>query len=319
MKKIIALNVVVILGVMSSLSIFIINHYLNRINRVDAGFQMRNPSEEDFEKDPYNGQDIMDPRDVQWGEPDSLNDEHLLNILLVGQDRRPGEGRQRSDTMILISINQRKRKVAMISFLRDLYVQIPGYSNNRLNASYAFGGFELLKSTLKTNFGITIDNCFEVDFTGFRALIDAVDGIDITLTKEEADAVGLGTVEGQNHLNGKQALTYARLRKVGTDFGRTKRQRTVLLAAFQKIRKISFTDLLRLLEDTLPYLTTDMTNSEIYLLLLKLFPLVTSVKIDSYYIPPDGAYSNLYINEMDILYPNLPKIRELLKEEYMPF
>lgn len=318
MKKIIALNVVVILGVMSSLSIFIINHYLNRINRVDA-FQRVDPADEDFETDPYNGQDVMDPRDVKWDDPESLNDGRLLNILLVGQDRRPGEGRQRSDTMIVISINQRKRKVAMISFLRDLYVQIPGYSNNRLNASYTFGGFELLKSSLYTNFGITIDSCFEVDFTGFRALIDAVDGIDITLTKEEAEAVGLGTVEGQNHLNGKQALTYARLRKVGTDFGRTKRQRTVLLAAFQKVRKIGFTDLLRLLEDTLPYLTTDMTNSEIYLTLLKLFPLVTSAKIDSYSIPGEGTYSNLYINGMDILYPNLAKIREQLKNEYLPF
>ena len=319
MKKIIALNVIVILGVMSSLSIFIINHYLNRINRVDAAFQRIDPADEDFEKDPYSGQDVMDPRDVKWEDPESLNDEHLLNILLVGQDRRPGEGRQRADTMIVISINQRKRKVAMISFLRDLYVQIPGYSSNRLNASYTFGGFELLKNTLHTNFGITIDSCFEVDFAGFRALIDAVDGIDITLTKEEAERVGGGTTEGLNHLNGKQALTYARIRQIGTDFGRTKRQRTVLLAAFQKIRKIGFTDLLRLLEDTLPYLTTDMTNSEIYLTMMKLFPLVTSAKIDSYYIPPEGTYSNLYINEMDILYPNLPKIRELLKNEYMPF
>ena len=319
MKKIIALNVIVILGVMSSLSIFIINHYLNRINRVDAAFQRIDPADEDFEKDPYSGQDVMDPRDVKWEDPESLNDEHLLNILLVGQDRRPGEGRQRADTMIVISINQRKRKVAMISFLRDLYVQIPGYSSNRLNASYTFGGFELLKNTLHTNFGITIDSCFEVDFAGFRALIDAVDGIDITLTQEEAERVGGGTTEGLNHLNGKQALTYARIRQIGTDFGRTKRQRTVLLAAFQKIRKIGFTDLLRLLEDTLPYLTTDMTNSEIYLTMMKLFPLVTSAKIDSYYIPPEGTYSNLYINEMDILYPNLPKIRELLKNEYMPF
>ena len=319
MKKVIALNIVVIIGVMSALGIFIVNHYLNSINRVEAGMQGVDPADEDFETDPYSGQDIMDPNDVKWDETESLKDEHLLNILLVGQDRRPGEGRQRSDTMIVISINQKKRKVAMISFLRDLYVQIPGYSSNRLNASYSFGGFELLKSTLYTNFGITIDSCFEVDFTGFRALIDAVDGIDITLTKEEADAIGLGTVEGQNHLNGKQALSYARLRKIGTDFGRTKRQRTVLLAAFQKVRKIGFTDLLRLLEDTLPYLTTDMTNSEIYLTILKLFPLVTSVKIDSYYVPPEGTYTNLYINGMAILYPNLPKIRELLKNEYMPF
>ena len=319
MKKIIALNVVVILGVMSALSAFIINHYLNRINRVDAAFQRIEPADEDFEKDPYSGQDVMNPEDVKWDDPESLNDDRLLNILLVGEDRRPGEGRQRSDTMIVISINQRKRKVAMISFLRDLYVQIPGYSNNRLNSSYTFGGFPLLKSALYTNFGITIDSCFEVDFAGFRALIDAVDGIDITLTEEEAEAIGLGTVEGENHLNGKQALTYARLRKIGTDFGRTKRQRTVLLAALQKVKKISFTDLLRLLEDTLPYLTTDMTNSEIYLTLLKLFPLVTSSKIDSYYIPPEGAYLNLYINEMDILYPDLAKIRELLKNEYLPF
>lgn len=84
--------------------------------------------------------------------------------------------------MILCSINLETGETSLISFLRDLYVQIPGgYSDNRLNATYAFGGFDLLDATLTENFGVSIDGNFEVDFTGFEAIIDMVGGIDIEL------------------------------------------------------------------------------------------------------------------------------------------
>ena len=89
------------------------------------------------------------PEEVDWSEIEPFLDDDLLNILLVGQDRREGEGRQRSDSMILCSINPATKQISMISFLRDLYVQIPGgYSDNRLNAAYVFGGFPLLMDCL---------------------------------------------------------------------------------------------------------------------------------------------------------------------------
>ena len=119
---------------------------LDKINKVSDTVDIIPPEQEDFETDTSNEpKDIIElkPEEVDWSEIEPFLDDDLLNILLVGQDRREGEGRQRSDSMILCSINPDTRQISMISFLRDLYVQIPGgYSDNRLNclppAAYSF-------------------------------------------------------------------------------------------------------------------------------------------------------------------------------------
>ena len=120
---------------------------LDKINKVSDTVDIIPPEQEDFETDTSNEpKDIIElkPEEVDWSEIEPFLDDDLLNILLVGQDRREGEGRQRSDSMILCSINPDTRQISMISFLRDLYVQIPGgYSDNRLNAAYVFGGFQI--------------------------------------------------------------------------------------------------------------------------------------------------------------------------------
>lgn len=105
----------------------------------------------------------IDSDDVEWDFMERIEDDELINILLVGQNRRNGESRQRSDTMILCAINPKTGETSLVSFLRDLYVQIPGgYADNRLNAAYRFGGFELLDATLTENFGVSIDgNLFD--------------------------------------------------------------------------------------------------------------------------------------------------------------
>ena len=140
-----------------------VTHYINLINHVND-IDTVDPDNEFFDTDSNTEGEVVDPNKVTWDLSGPLGDEHLLNLLLVGQDKRPGEGRQRSDVMIVASINLETKAVSLISFMRDLYVQIPGYSDNRLNAAYVFGGFPLLKETLYENFGITIDGCFEVDF-----------------------------------------------------------------------------------------------------------------------------------------------------------
>lgn len=163
---------------------------LDKINKVSDTIDIIPPEQEDFETDTSNEpQDIIEfkPEEVDWSEIEPFLDDDLINILLVGQDRREGQGRQRSDSMILCSINPDTKQISMISFLRELYVQIPGgYSDNRLNAAYVFGGFPLLTDTLHTNFGVSIDGCFEVDFSCFQSVIDILGGVDITLTDKEA-------------------------------------------------------------------------------------------------------------------------------------
>ena len=309
--------VLVLLLLVAGSGVLVVNHYLNKINRVDE-IETVAPQNEDFETEPNEGLDEWDPADIEWGDIEPLMDDDLLNILLVGQDRRPGQGRQRSDSMIVCSVNVETKQIAMISFLRDLYVQIPGYTDNRLNAAYVFGGFPLLKESLKVNFGITVDGCFEVDFTGFTALIDEIGGVDVSLTAAEARVVGGGAVEGENHLDGAHALTYARIRKIDSDFQRTNRQRKVLLACYEKVKQRSLKEMLSLLDQALPYLTTDLTNPQIYSIASKLFPLFNNAEINTYHIPPDGTYSNLYLRGMAILYPDLKMIRDILANEYIP-
>lgn len=179
-RKIVALVCVAAVLLLAVSAFGYVQSKLDKINKVPDTVDVIPPDQEDFETDASNEpKDIIElkPEEVDWSEIEPFLDDDLLNILLVGQDRREGEGRQRSDSMILCSINPDTKQISMISFLRDLYVQIPGgYSDNRLNAAYVFGGFPLLMDTLHTNFGVSIDGCFEVDFSGFQSVIDMYKG-----------------------------------------------------------------------------------------------------------------------------------------------
>lgn len=263
---------------------------------------------------------VLNPEDVEWNGDkfEALNNDGLVNILLIGQDKREGEGRQRSDAMILCSFNPETNKLSMISFLRDLYVQIPGYEDNRLNAAYAYGGFELLKETLELNFGISVDGCLESDFEGFEKIIDTVGGVDIELTAKEAEIVGNGASEGLCTLNGEQALTYARIRKIDSDFQRTARQRKIMGAVFEKAKTYSLTELAMFFSEILPLMATDMTEDEMMALALSFASSFRDIETESYIVPAEGTYKNAMIREMAVLVPNLYEIKKLIFEEYLP-
>lgn len=324
-KKIIALTCAAALLLIVVSAAAFVQSKLDKINKVPAeDIEIIEPSQEDFVTDtdnielPIEAVEI-EPEEIDWGEIEPFLDDDLINILLVGQDRREGQGRQRSDSMILCSINPETKKISMISFLRDLYVQIPGgYSDNRLNAAYAFGGFPLLTDTLYTNFGVTIDGCFEVDFSGFRSVIDILGGVDLELTRAEAKVVGIGTEAGEYHLDGTQALSYSRIRKLDSDFGRTQRQRKVLQSIYEKFRQADAAELLKLLDEVLPYLTTDMTNGQIMLLAAKCIPILGSAELSSHRVPADDAFRYASIRGMSVVVPDLNKIHDDLLYEYLP-
>lgn len=263
---------------------------------------------------------VLDPEDIEWNCDDfeALNTDGLVNILLIGQDKREGESRQRSDAMILCSFNSETYKLSMISFLRDLYVQIPGYEDNRLNAAYAYGGFDLLKETLALNFGITVDGCLESDFEGFKKIIDTVGGVDIELTSAEAEIVGNGATEGVCTLNGEQSLTYARIRKIDSDFQRTARQRKIMGAVFEKAKTYTLPELAMFFSEILPLMATDMSDDEIMTLAMTLASSFSEIEISSYTVPAEGTYKNAMIREMAVLVPDLYEIKKLIFEEYLP-
>lgn len=260
--------------------------------------QIQQVLEEDKDATRPSDATLVVPEDVQWGQADKVEtSEHIFNILLIGQDRRPGEVRARSDTMMLITINTKDYTLTMTSFLRDLYVQIPGYSPNRLNVPYVLGGFNLLADTMEVNFGIRPDRFVEVDFDGFKAVIDAVGGVDIELTGAEASYMnkqGLGPVTaGVNHLNSEQALAYARNRSVGGsgDFARTQRQRNVISAIFEKSRNLDLLQINELMLSLTDVITTNLTSAEIMSYVVQFYPKLQQLASpESVRIPADGTY-----------------------------
>jgi len=315
----VAIVVLLVLVILFCAALIIINSYMNKIDRVDENIDVVAPENQDFETDKEidPSLSVTDADDIEWHQTESLQDADLINIMLVGQDSR-GNTRERSDTMILVSINPNTGEVAMISFMRDLYVQIPGYYDNRMNAAYAFGGFPLLYEVMEVNFGITCDGGIEVNFEGFKDIVDVIGGVDVELTYGEAQVVGT-YVEGVNHLDGEQALTYARIRKLDSDFGRTNRQRTVLQAILNKVRHLSVTELFSLVNTCMEFVTTDMTNAEILDIAKVTLPLLSNLELQSYRIPTDDAYYMTMIREMSVLVPDLELCQKYLKEDFLPF
>lgn len=302
---------------------------LNLINRVQDTTAHTLSSEEISElykpdETEESGDDTIpeiDPSDVIWDTVDPglmENEEHIINILLIGQDRREGQGRQRSDTMILCTFNTQKKTLTMTSFMRDTYVQIPGYKDNRMNAAYVLGGMPLLDQVLEKNFGVTVDGNVEVDFGQFQRIIDLLGGVEIELTAKEAEHMnsrwGHTVSAGTRMLTGEEALDYCRIRYIDSDFKRTERQRKVLNSLIQAYKDLPLTQMMGLLTEILPMVTTDLTNSEIIGLAQELFPMLSSCTITSQRIPADGAYSSQKIRGMAVLVPDLAKAQQMLAE-----
>lgn len=238
---------------------------------------------------------------------------NVVNILLVGQDKRGGDEPQRTDAMILCTINKATKTLTMTSFMRDMWVYIPDYYNQRINLPYQLGGFELLNDTLEYNFGVAADYNIEIDFSGFMKAIDIIGGVEIELTSAEAKYLnkrgnwgveanqGWELTEGVNLLTGSQALAYSRIRQIGTDFGRTNRQRTVLTALIEKAKTLSATELYGLAKEIIPLLRTDMTNPQMFGLILDMIPMLSDLQIVSQRIPMDGEYSFATKNGADVI------------------
>ncbi len=253
--------------------------------------------------------------------------ENIINIVLVGQDRREGQGRQRSDSMILCTINKEMKTITMTSFLRDIYVNIPGYYRQRLNVAYQLGGYKTLNATLEHNFGVSADHCIEVDFAGFENIINVLGGVDIDLTEAEAKYLNRrgnwdvqdGPVDwnlkaGVNTLTGAQALAYSRIRALDNDWGRTNRQRTVLTALLQKAKGMSLTQINDFANQVLPMIATDMSPSEITGYVMELFPLLGDLNIKTQTIPANGTWQYATINGDAVITVNFEKNQQILRE-----
>ncbi len=164
-----------------------------------------------------------------------------VNVLLLGIDHRddePVDG-SRSDTVMVVSIDPPSKSVVMVSFPRDLWVNIPGYYNQRINVAHAVGGPSLVARTIETNFGIRINNYARIDFRGFEQIVDSLGGVIIDVEEtikddeyptEDYGVMRLYIAPGPQMMDGKLALQYARSRHGRGDFSRARRQQRVLVA-----------------------------------------------------------------------------------------
>ena len=337
-KKTVLIVLLVILSLILALligGVIYYNSVLNQINRFDENVETLSSEalESLLAETESDDTDFGDNIGTIPSEMDVMQDHEeviggkIVNILLIGQDTRNPAQRGLSDSMILVSVNTETKKLVMTSFMRDLYIEIPsdrgGYYRQRINTAYAVGGMPKLNATITHNFGVEIDNNIEVDFSGFKTIVDAMGGVDIKLTSAEAKYINKklknnDLVEGEQHLNGEQALWYSRIRKIDSDFYRTERQRTVLNELFKKVKNMSVTDLLALAKEFIPLITTDMTNSEITKYIMELAPLLPELEVVTQRIPVDGSWwgANAGTEEqpMYVIYCSLTQNRELLRD-----
>lgn len=274
--------------------------------------------------------------------PQVVSDQNITNIMLVGQNYREDEPHKLSDTMLLCSINRETHTLTMVSFLRDLYVPLPAYAGhgggrNRINVCYALGstwtrssegGMEMLAKCIEQNFGVHVDHSIEISFDTFAEIINAMDGVDVVLTEEEAqyltDHVGyVGSFqEGENALMGYDALAYARIRKIDGDRQRAERQRAIVTSLIEKCRHMGILELHDLATRILPLIITDMTSEEITDYLWELIPMVKDIQLASLTIPvsndilPNSMWSktiDLYGYQSSVLECNLKLNAEYLQ------
>lgn len=254
---------------------------------------------------PEDNAPVIDPTDVTF--PSDLPDmedqgKEIVNIMLVGQDARPGEPAQRSDSMILMTFNRKTGEVILTSFLRDQYVPIPGFGNTKLCHAYSYGGMTLLNKTLEAQYGVQIDGNVTFNFEGFEKIIDMLGGVELVLTKDEAIALNKlaisdnkekwGLVEGAQKLTGKQALRYSRLRHIDSDFRRTERQRKVIMSVIEAYKNCSMSEMMEILEETMPLITTNIPKTDIYSYAFNLFPMLSGAQMKTQQMPAAGTFQS---------------------------
>ena len=265
---------------------------------------------------------------------DVMDAAYVSNVLLIGTDSRDlSQERGRSDSMILASINKKTRELTLTSFLRDSYVYIDDeYGYGKLNAAYSYGGAGLLMDTIESNYGVRIDDYVLISFAACANVIDAVGGVKLDLSDEEADAVNeilisevnelmgddrnddLLDCGGEQKLDGKQALSYSRIRYVGNaDFERASRQRTVMTQVLKKAA-VNPVAMARIFVTALPELSTNLSVGKSYGYTLRAPFLLIGYQLKTQQIPADDTFYGDVIDGESVLRVDCDANRQVLKD-----
>lgn len=200
--------------------------------------------------------------DDSLGISDDVGDKDIFTVAVFGIDSTDGV-KGRSDAIMLLTLDEKNDKIKITSIVRDSYVDIPDRGLDKINHAYAFGGPELAIRTINQNFDLDIRHYVTVNFSSMPKIIDAIGGVTITLTDTEAQHVSGISSGGTHILTGPQALQYARIRKIDSDFERSRRQRDVMESTINAAFDVPVAQYPGMLSDIFPLLTTNLTSNRI--------------------------------------------------------
>lgn len=252
-------------------------------------------------------------------------DQDVVNLLLIGADKREQETSiGRSDSIMIGTIDLKNKTLKLTTLMRDMYIDIPGHGYDKFNAAYAYGGPKLTYETLANTFDVKLDGYIVVDMKVFRDVVDRIGGVEMELTEEEATYLQTayqtsshGETEvkaGMNTLTGYQALAYSRIRQdITGDFGRTDRQRKVIMSIYDKVMDLNFGELTDLVFDALSEVTTDLDEAHITSLLTSVVSM-GKMEIEQHRIPLEETYdTGRADNGMWVIYPDYDVNKQALQ------
>ncbi|WHY79982.1 LCP family protein [Neobacillus sp. WH10] len=222
------------------------------------------------------------------------NKQGAINVLLLGSDSR-GEKQSRTDTIMVAHYDPKSHKIKLISLMRDMMVSVPGHGQQKLNAAYSFGGPELLRETIKENFGLDLHYYAIVDFKGFEKVVDLLvpNGIEVDVPYEMSYGIDTPLEKGKQKLHGKELLGYVRFRHDRlSDFGRVQRQQEVISKLTEEAVSLnSVVKLPKLVDLINKYIDTNIDTSTL-LTIGKDILTKKSSNIETFRLPEDGSFQN---------------------------
>lgn len=254
--------------------------------------------------------------DVQIAQKEQKEDE-VMNVLLVGTDTRdPNAEMGRSDTMMMLSYNKTKNKSTIVSFLRDSLVEIDGHGKTRLGHAYAYGGVGLTINTINKTYDMDIQKYVTINFDNLVSVIDEIGGVNVPITEEEAAYYrncGMPDIyAGEVTLTGSQALVHARNRTIGSDFERSRRQRSVMYGVYKKIMEEKNPEaIMSLIVYCMDHVKTNMSVTEIYDLAMEVLT-TENLLMQQAALPQDGMYKGISYEGMDVLEIDIEANKEYL-------
>lgn len=241
-----------------------------------------------------------------------------INILLLGSDQRFGSYGFRTDTILLVTINPANDAINITSFPRDLYVNIPGWGQNRINTAFGRGGFETMADTFEINLGVRPDFYVLINFWSFVDLVDSLGGIDVNASQplSENTARGWFTIPaGINHMDGDTALYYSRSRYSTSDFDRNRRQQEVVQAILDKMLSLyTIPKIPELYKIYAENVTTNMKLSDVITLIPVAARFTDTSQIKHYFIGRPQVTSWVTPGGAQVLLPRQAEVIEVMKQ-----